>query len=145
MNNSGIRVSGNRVLVKPDPVEEMTEGGILVPLSVKEKYEIATSYGVVVDLGPDCFIHSVVVTERLIDGQWRDVERCTNRYKEPFAKVGDRIAFSIYSGLEQTGEDGEKYKTINDTDITARVSDGVRQTGIQGRKPLGEASGQRSG
>ncbi len=57
-------------------------------------------------------------------------------YTEPFAAPGDRIAFAIYAGLESTGEDGEKYKVINDTDITAKVSERVTQTSIEARKPF---------
>jgi co-chaperonin GroES (HSP10) len=71
------------------------------------------------------------LVERSSNGETR-----TRGYREPFAEPGDRIAFAIYAGLESTGEDGEKYKVINDTDITAKVSEHVTQTSIEARKPF---------
>jgi len=137
-NTSGIYPCHNHILVKPDTLEETTAGGIIVPQQVKAVHEISACYGVVIALGPDCFKHTVTVVEDCdIHGTWRKTERRTTQYSEIFAKAGDRIAFSTYSGLEQMGEDGEKYKTLNDTDITARVSDKVTQTTIEARKPLG--------
>jgi len=138
-NPSGIEVVANRVLIKPDEIEEVTDGGIVIPVSVQIRHGISVCYGTVVSIGPDCFIHSVETTERYIDGAWKPVERKTNAYSRPFVKIGDRVAFSIYSGHEQTGEDGVKYKAMNDIDITAIVTDKVTQTSLEARKPLSSA------
>ncbi len=137
-NPSGIEVVANRILIKPDEIKEKTRGGIIIPMTSKEKAEIATCYGVVVDIGPDCFIHSVETIERKMgNGDWVQMERKTIAYSGPFVEIGDRVAFSIYSGHVQTGADGEQYKTINDIDITNRVSAEVTQTTLEARKPLG--------
>jgi len=137
MNKSGIDPSGNRVLVKPDEVEEVTKGGIVIPDTVKEKHQLSANYGQVVAIGPDCFTHTTTITERLIDGSWKQIERKTTGYSGHFAEAGDRVAFAMYSGLTLTGEDGVDYKLINDEDITARVSSGVTQTTIKPRQAVG--------
>ena len=137
MNRSGIIPSGNRVLVKPDEVEDVTPGGIVIPQQVRDKHQMSANYGHVVALGPDCFQHTTATTERLIDGNWKAVERTVTGYSDTFADVGDRIAFAMYAGLLLTGEDGVEYKLINDEDITARVAEGVTQTTIEPRKAVG--------
>ena len=93
---------------------------------------MSVSYGQVIAVGPDAFIHSV--TERFIGGNWKPVERI--RYAEDFAAVGDRICYAIHSGRNYVGEDGEHYVQINDTDITARVNDGVTATHLEARAPF---------
>jgi len=130
MNESGIYPCGNRALVKADDLEETTEQGIIIPQKVLDRHQVSACYGYVVALGPDCFKHT---TENV----YRDnapTERRVRGYSEPFAKVGDRIAFAIYAGLTQTGKDGVEYKIINDEDITCLVDEGVTQTSIEGRK-----------
>ena len=134
MSKSGISPSGNRVLVKPDAIDETTAGGIVIPKSVQEQHQMSVNYGYVVALGSDCFKHSVTTVERLIDGAWKPVERTVSGYSGTFADEGDRVAFAIYSGLNITGEDGEEYKLINDEDITCRVTEKVTQTTIESRK-----------
>jgi len=136
MNKSGIEPCGNRVLIKPDEIEEVTEGGIVIPSTVKDRHQMSACYGVVVALGPDCFCHTTETTERLIDGGWKEVERKRTGYGSQWAKPGDRIAFAIYSGLTLTGEDGIEYKLMNDEDITGRVTKSVVQTSIEPRKAV---------
>jgi len=139
-NTSGIEPCGNKVLVKPDEIEEFTEGGILIPDQILERHEAAAVYGVVIAIGPDCFTHTVTNTATWYDGcngnNWKPKERKTTGYSGDWVEPGDRIAFAIYAGLESTGEDGEKYKMINDEDITAKVSKNVTQTSLEARKPF---------
>lgn len=139
MNTTGISPSGNRVLVKPDDVEKKTAGGIIIADSIAEQRQHAQSTGTLVAVGPDAFIHTTKITERLIDGQWKQVERVKTGYSEPFADVGDRVTFAKYGGLIVEGEDEESYRILNDTDITARVSDAVSFTDIKSRKAVGKA------
>ena len=48
-------VLGHRVLIKPDPVETMSKGGILLSLDARrEKSE--TSSGTVIDYGPSAWL-----------------------------------------------------------------------------------------
>lgn len=132
-NESGIYPCGNRVLVRPDDVEEITDGGIYIPPSVTDRHQISACYGVVIALGVDAFHHS---TEIVYDQENRQFEKRVKAYSQDFAAVGDRIAFAIYAGLLQTGKDGVEYKVINDEDITCKVDEGVTQTSIEGRKGI---------
>ncbi len=136
-NESGIYPSGDRVLIKPDAVEDVTKGGIIVPQEMLARHQMSAYFGYVVALGPDCFQHTVHMKERYIGQNWKEVERKTIGYSEPFADVGDRVAFAIYAGKSMTGSDGEEYKMMNDEDIMGRVDEDVTQTTIEARKPLG--------
>ena len=135
-NKSGIYPCGNHILVKPDVIPETTDGGIYIPATDREKHKQLVAYGQIVALGPDCFIHSVETTERLIDNQLRLVERRVVQYTKPFAEEGDRIAFAIHSGRYYMGVDGEEYRMMNDTDITALVAEGVKATSLEARRPV---------
>ena len=136
-NNSGIYPSGNKILVKPDKVDEFTDGGIYVPEEVQDKIQMSAFYGYVVALGADFSIHTVSVKERFMDNKWVPVERERIGYMEPFAKVGDRIAFAMYAGKTMKGADGEDYKIMNDQDIMATAEEDVIQESFEARKPLG--------
>ena len=138
-NKSGIFPCGNHILVKPDVIEEKSKGGIIIPEEVKKRYQVSVSYGHVIAVGPDAFTHSVTVTQRKMgNGKFRDVERTTIRYAEDFAVPGDRICYAIHSGRNYVGEDGEHYVQINDTDITARVTDNVTATHLEAREPFSQ-------
>ena len=139
MNETGIDPSGNRVVVKPDDVETKTEGGIVIPASIADGYQNAQSTGVLIAAGPDAWQHLTKKTYRLIDGTMRLVELEKTGYSEPFAEVGDRVAFAKFGGLKVEGEDGNEYRILNDEDITAKVSDAVSFTDIQTRKRVGLA------
>jgi chaperonin GroES len=136
--NSGIYPSGNRVVIKPDEVETTTAGGIVIPLTEAEKHQTAQSTGVLVAVGPDAFQEYTTTTYRHIDGSWKPVEMTVTGFSQPFANVGDRVAFAKYGGLSVIGEDGEEYRILNDMDITAQVSDGINFTDIHARKRIGE-------
>ena len=136
MNKSGIYPTCNKVLVKSDEIEEMTEGGIVIPAQVKDRHQLSSCYGIVLALGPDCFSHTVEITERWLNSKWVPFERKVVGYSEPFASVGDRIAFSMYAGRRYTGLDGIDYQLINDEDIISRIESGVVQTSIEARKAV---------
>ena len=50
-NNSGVHPRGCRVLVQTDTVEEVTEGGIVIPETVQDRHGLAGCTGVVIDRG----------------------------------------------------------------------------------------------
>ena len=137
--NTGIFPSGNRVVVKPDEIEKKTKGGIIIAETVAEKHMYAQSTGILVAAGPDAWQEYTLTRYRQIDGSWRPVEMEVTGYSEPFAAVGDRVAFAKYGGLMVYGEDGEQYRILNDTDITAKVSEKVNFTDIHSRTRVGEA------
>jgi len=139
MNKSGISPSANRVLVRPDTIEEKnTESVIQLPDEVINRYEQGQATGVLIDVGPDAWNH---VTERVYavheNGERQLIQERFRGYSGPFADIGDRIAFAKYSGLRVKGEDGIKYLVLNDEDITARVSQNVEFTDLDTRKRVG--------
>lgn len=138
INTSGITAVGDRVIVKPDKIEETASGTIVIPESVREKHMHAQSTGILVDAGPDAWSHRTEETYRILDGELKLVERRRVGYSAPFAVPGSRVAFAKYGGLQVEGEDGETYRILNDEDITAIVSDGVSFTDIKARKAVGD-------
>jgi len=86
---------GAKVLVKPDPEEEKTKGGIILPETARKK----SQEGVVVAVGEG----------RILD----------NGQKVPLSlKVGDRVVFSKYGGTEVEIE-GEEYIILDEDSIYA--------------------------
>ncbi len=136
-SKSGISPSGNRVVVKPDVIEEVTKGGIIIADSIKDQHQQAQATGTLVSVGPDAWKHLTEEVYRLIDGHMKLVERRVKGYSCAFADVGDRVAFAKYGGLKVEGADGEEYRILNDEDITARVDESVTFTDIKSRKALG--------
>ena len=86
---------GDRVVVKPEPAEEKTKSGIVLPDTAKEKPQ----EGTIVAVG----------TGRILDnGQRVPLE----------VKVGDRIIYSKYGGTE-VKLNNEEYIILNERDILA--------------------------
>ncbi len=86
---------GDRVVVKAEPEEEKTRGGIVLPDTAKEKPQTGT----VIAVG----------TGRVLD----------NGQKVPLeVKVGDRIIYSKYGGTE-VKVDNEEYIILSERDILA--------------------------
>ena len=137
MNKSGVTPKGDRVLVKPDVIEEKTEGGIILPSQELGKHQAAQMAGILVDAGPDAWIDRITTVKRLIDGQLKIVEQRTTGYSEPFARIGERVCFAQYNGRNFVGEDGIEYRLLNDEDITGTVSAKVDFTEMRTREPLG--------
>jgi chaperonin GroES len=137
MNKSGVNPCGDRVIVLPDAIEEVTKGGIIIPPKDRDKHQHSQMAGVLVAVGPDAWKHSVTTVERVIDGQLKVVERRTTGYSKPYGKVGDRVCFARYNGQLFDGEDGQQYRLLNDEDITGLVSDTVNFTDLKSREPLG--------
>ena len=87
----------DRVVIKPEPAEEKTKGGIILPDTAKEKPVI----GEVVAVGPGKIAD---------DGKKITME----------VKVGDKVLYGKYSGTEVTVE-GEEYLIMREADIFAIV------------------------
>ena len=100
INESGIHPVGHRVLILPEQVEEKTQSGIIVhSASQLAREEMAQINGLVVDVGTTAY-----------DDQ-----------TTPWCQVGDRVIIGKYSGLIYDGNDGKKYRVINDLDVVALV------------------------
>lgn len=90
-----LKVLGNKVLVKPDKVEETTATGIVLPGRQGQKKNIGT----VVSVGPG----------RLL-GNGKRIE--------PDIKAGDHVLFEQYVGAPIT-DNGEEYLIMTEQDIIA--------------------------
>lgn len=100
-NPSGIAPVDVKVLVKPDPVEEMTKGGIILADTTKEQQKYAGTKATLVAVGCNAF------------GEWGEAAR------RP--KAGDRVHYAQYSGARIKGADGEDYVIMNDEDLTSII------------------------
>ena len=129
-NKSGIYPLGDRVLIKPVEVEKTSPGGIII-VDPDERHAMAQSIGVVVAVGPDCWIDHV---ERSQEGSK------IVGFTGPFAKPGDRVCFAKYGGLQVPGKDGHPYRIMNDVDITARVDEEVDFTDWKPRTAFHQGS-----
>lgn len=99
-NTSGIHPKGHRVLILPDPTEEVTQSGIILSVGEqKDRERLAQLKGTVIETG---------------DSAWLD-------QPSPWAKVGDHVIFGKYSGLIYDGADEKEYRIINDLDVVALV------------------------
>ena len=128
-NRSGIYPRGDRILVKPEEIEEKTAGGIVIPETIKDQHSMAQSIGTLVAVGPDAWTHYVE----------RDAATVRTRgYSEAFARVGDRVLYARYAGVQLEGKDGAKYRLLNDDDITALVDPEITVSDLRGRKPIHE-------
>jgi chaperonin GroES len=87
-----IKPLGDRVLVKPAPVEQKTVGGIIIPDSAKEK----PLKGEVLAVGKGTKDEEMVVS------------------------VGDNVLYGKYAGTELEWE-GEKYLIMRQSDILAII------------------------
>lgn len=105
MNKSGIEPVGHRILVKPESSFEAYEGVIEIPDTARERHSAAQTVGRVVAIGPLAWQH-----EDFGGGN-------------AWAEVGDRVLFSKYGGLQFKGLDGEQYRLLNDSDLTALAAD----------------------
>lgn len=99
----GIECVEYKVLVRPVKAEEKTKGGILLPEQVVEKDQHAAMEGVICGLSPFAFTYE----------EWPMGAR------KP--RVGDRVVFARYSGINQKGADGVDYRIMNDKDVVAIV------------------------
>lgn len=90
-----IRPLGDRVVVKPDPKEEMTRSGIVIPDTAKEK--------------PQEGRVTAVGNGRLLD----------NGSRSPMdLHEGDHVMFAKYGGTEVI-QDGETYLVLRENDVLA--------------------------
>lgn len=94
---ASIKPLADRVLVKPEPAEEKTSSGIIIPDTAKEKPQ----KGTIVAAGPG----------KVENGTKIDMS----------VKKGDKILYGKYSGTEIT-LDGEEYLIMRESDILGIVS-----------------------
>jgi len=101
MNTSGIIPLDMRVLVKPDPVEEVTKGGIILPGSAVEQQKFATVKATLIAAGINA---------------WAEAKRFDG-FTPP--QPGARVMVAKYGGVNTPGADGVEYRLMNDDDVVA--------------------------
>lgn len=92
-----LRPLEDRVVVEPNPAEETTAGGIVLPGTAQEKPQS----GVVVSVGPG----------KLLDSGERG---------KLSVAIGDEVIYGRYSGSE-IEIDGREVKILRESDILAKV------------------------
>ncbi len=97
MNTSGWFPLLHRVLVLPTEVE-IKKGAIYIPEEISNRDEQVQVVGVVVATGPEVF---------------------SDKPNSVVPKEGDTVMFSKLAGFFVLGEDGKKYRMINDLDLVA--------------------------
>lgn len=97
-NKSGIWPVEYKILVKPDPVEKISAGGIILTEQTQDKERYSKEEGVIVAIGSIAFT----------DPNW-----------QVRPEVGHRIRHDRYDGALVKGKDGEEYRLINDKAIVA--------------------------
>ncbi|MDZ7689913.1 MAG: co-chaperone GroES [Balneolaceae bacterium] len=97
MAKTKIKPLSDRVLVQPEPAEEKTSSGIIIPDTAKEKPQ----KGTVVAAGPG----------KVENGTKIDMS----------VNKGDKVLYGKYSGTEIT-LDGEEYLIMREADILGIVS-----------------------
>ena len=93
--NKQILVVGDRVLIKPDKVEQKSKAGLYLPPSVIEKQEILS--GVIVEIGPGIPLGN---PEENIDEPWSSNDNSNVKYIPTQADVGDIALFLNKASIE---------------------------------------------
>lgn len=105
MNESGAEPVEYNVIVRPDPVEEKTAGGLYLPDDHRDREKHATTRGMIVAM-------SAMAYSRTPSGdEW------TGAKPQP----GSRVMFGKYSGRTFDGVDGVQYRVMKDEDVIAII------------------------
>ena len=99
---------GNRVLILPDSIEEVSKGGIIIGggAEFERQEKAACTTGTIVDFGPSAWL------DPALGG-------------EPWVKKGDRVVFAKYSGkyIKDPEDDKIEYMVVNDDAIQVRIEE----------------------
>lgn len=100
-----IRPVGHRLLVVVKSLEEVTQGGIVIPKTQEfNRQRYSQEEGTVIAMGSQCY-------KEVGDGA-------------PWCKVGDKVFMNRHSGVFHTDEEtGDIYRVVNDLDIMAVIED----------------------
>ena len=93
--------TGWRILVLPFKQKEKTKGGIIMTDNTIEKSQVASTCGLVLATGPNCYDK-----EKFPEGPW--------------CKKGDWIIFARYAG-SRIKIDGGEIRLLNDDEVLATV------------------------
>lgn len=106
MNNSGVQPLDLRVLVKPDSVEEVSKGGIILAATTVSADKQSMQKGTIVAVG---------------ENAWEEAASRSAQFRKP--AVGDRVMIGKYAGVRLKGLDEQDYVLMNDEDVIGRLSE----------------------
>lgn len=96
-----IRPVEYNVLIRPDPVEEKTQGGLILPDTTKDADKHAQQRGTIVSMSPLAFDYA----------EWPAGQK---------PEIGNRVLFARYEGiLVKDGED--EFRLVKDKAIAAVI------------------------
>ncbi len=98
-----MKVKGYRILVTPDPIEQVSKGGIVMAYADERVEKAALQTGVVEGVG---------------NTAWQGEAFSTSSCSTAWCQEGDRILFSTHAGrvvIDPT--DAAEYLIMNDTDV----------------------------
>ena len=101
--------TGYRLVIKPDELEEYSEGGIAIVHSKFEKG--AVQIGTILSIG---------------ERAWKAFDKDAHGIPcgKPWAKVGDRVVFSKYAArFFKADNDSEEIAFLNDEDVLAVIGE----------------------
>lgn len=104
LNTSGVDPLDMRVLVLPDPVEEVTKGGIILADATKEQAKYATVKATLIAAGETAWAEAIA----------------GGRFTPP--QPGQRVMIAKYGGSVFKGDDGREYRIMNDEDVIGVLS-----------------------
>ena len=101
---------GHYVLVEIPEVEEISEGGIILPQDLVSKEEHAQEQGKVIDIGPCAYVGWAGCESEDIPAhiQWG-------------IDIGDYVEFRKYEGKISVIEGFDRYRYIPDTHIVGKI------------------------
>ncbi len=99
-NESGIIPVEYRCVVRLDPVEKQSAGGIIMPDTNVDRSQMAATHGELVAVGGNAF----------------------QDWKEPIPKVGDRVVINKYQGQFRAADPDDLYRIVHDKDILGVVT-----------------------
>ena len=93
--------TGWRILVLPFKMKDKTKGGIHITESTLERQQVASTCGLVLAMGPNCYDK-----EKFPEGPW--------------CKKGDWVIFARYAG-SRIQIDGGEVRLLNDDEVLAKI------------------------
>lgn len=107
-DNSELTPIGDLVVIIPDESAKMAgkKGLIHLPDDQVERQSFAAESGVILDMGPGAF-------------RWNSDRTRPFEGRKP--AIGDRVAFNRYSGSIRVSPDGQAYRLMPDSCITAII------------------------
>jgi len=99
VNKSGLTPVEFKVIVRLDKVEEITSGGIFIPMTLRDKQQMMQVEATLISAGGNAF------------EDWAGATPV----------IGDRVYVAKAAGYQIVGMDGEKYQLMNDKDIAAVI------------------------